>query len=274
MLLQEYNVQIEGIKLHYRMAGTGAPVLLLHGFPTSSFLYRHVAPHIAEHNQVIALDLPGFGQSDKPLDASYSFRFFNRILSQFLDHLNLPAVGLVVHDLGGPIGLHWACQNPQRVSQLAFLNTLVYPEFSWAVIAFTLALKTPGIRWWLTSPQGLKSTLYLGVHDKQQVTEEAIRGIQAPFVTSASREALIKTGIGLHMDGFKDIAKLLPSFKIPVRIIYGKHDRILPDVAQTMQRVARELPQAETTVLDAGHFLQEECPAEVGKLLAAFFAQG
>jgi haloalkane dehalogenase len=153
------------------------------------------------------------------------------------------------------------------------LNTLVYPEFSWAVIAFVLALRIPGVRWWMTSAQGLKATSQLGISDRGKLTAEAINGIQAPFTTDAARRALIKAGGNLHRDGFKEIAAKLPTFNIPVRVIYGERDRILPDVAQTMQRVKKDLPQAEVTaLLNCGHFLQEECPEEVGRLLGAFFA--
>ncbi len=265
-------VNVDGLNVHYRSAGAGEPVLLLHGFPTSSFLWRHVAPHIAHTNRVIALDLPGFGQSDKPLDVSYSFRFFEQFLSSFLEALELETISLVVHDLGGPIGLYWACQHPDRVRKLALLNTLVYPEFSWAVILFVLAVRLPGLRSILSSPWGLRAALKIGIHDKTKITPEALAAVQAPFESQDARRALIKAGSNLHPNGFRDIAHQLPEFKIPVRAIYGEHDRILPDVAKTLQRVARDLPQTVVSALpDCSHFLQEECPDEVGRLLADFF---
>lgn len=271
--LESHFVSVEGLNIHYLAAGAGEPILLLHGFPTSSFLYRNVAPYLAQKNRVIALDLPGYGKSAKPLDASYSFRFYGRVLTGLLDALNLQQIGLVVHDIGGPIGLNWAIHNPERVRRLAVLNTLVYPEMSWAVVAFVLALKTPGVAWWLTGKAGLKATMRLGLYDKQKVTPEVLAGVQTPFETPEARRALIKAGAGLHRDGFKDIAEKLPSFKMPVRVIYGERDRVLPDVAKTMARVAQDLPHAEVTALpDCGHFLQEERPDEVGQLLAEFFS--
>ncbi len=111
-----------------------------------------------------------------------------------------------------------------------------------------------------------------GVSDPRRLTEDAVRGVQAPYETRDARRALLKAGYGLHPNGLKEIAERLPSFTIPVRIIYGERDRILPDVAKTMRRVARDLPQAEVTALpDCGHFLQEEQPEEIGTMLADFF---
>src|SRR5687768_8396618 len=104
-------VEVEGLQLHYLEAGSGEPILLLHGWPTSSFLWRNMIGKLAEKNRVLALDLPGFGRSDKPLGASYSFRFYARVVSAFLDAAGVGAVGLALHDLGGPIGLYWACHN-------------------------------------------------------------------------------------------------------------------------------------------------------------------
>ena len=141
-------VEVEGLRLSYLEAGndTGSPpVLLLHGWPTNALLYRHALLAIGAHRRAIALDLPGFGESDKPLDRSYSFRFFDRLLTGFTEALGLQALGLVVHDLGGPIGVHWAVANAGRIRDLVMLNTVVFPEMSWAVKAFVAGTKLPGL---------------------------------------------------------------------------------------------------------------------------------
>lgn len=267
-------VETEGLRIAVRDEGEGTPVLLLHGWPTSSHLWRHVVPPLAEKHRVLALDLPGFGQSDKPLDASYSFRFFDRVLDGALEQLGVDSVGLAVHDLGGPVGLHWAVQRWDRIEGLALLNTLVYPTPSWAVVAFVVASYAPGLRSYLTSQVGLKHALQIGVGDPSNVSAEGIEGFQAPFRTRAARKALLKAAHGLHPGGMQTIARRLREYEGPVRIIYGAKDRILPDVDKTMKRVASELPQAQTTCFhECGHFLQEERGADIGRLLAEFFVE-
>ncbi len=271
--LKSQTVEVSGLNLHYLSAGKGEPVLLLHGWPTSSFLWRRVIPAIAEKNHVIALDLPGFGRSDKPLDATYSFRFFDGVLDGFLAALDIETISLAVHDLGGPIGLYWACRNPSRIRRLALLNTLVYPEVSWAVKLFVIGVRTPFLRDLVTSSWGLKKALEIGVTDKKRLSDDAVAGIRAPFTSREDRRALAKAGCRLSPKGFALIARRLPELTCPVRIVYGEGDRILPEVAQTMARVKKDLPQAEVTALpDCGHFLQEERGEEIGRLLAPFFA--
>lgn len=268
-------IDLDGLNLHYLEGGEGDPVLLLHGWPTSAFLYRNVAPHlVAAGRRVIALDLPGFGKSDKPLDASYSFRFFDRTLSAFLDGLGIEQTGLVVHDLGGPVGLHWMVENPTRVSALGLLNTLIYPRPSWAVVAFVVASYLPLLKGFLVSPAGLRMAMKVGTCSPDGASDEVVSGVQAPFADKAARRALLKSAHGLHPGGMKTIAQKLKDTTVPVRIIYGTQDRILPDVARTMGRAAKELelPEASVTALDGcGHFLQEDRPDEVGRILAAFF---
>jgi pimeloyl-ACP methyl ester carboxylesterase len=267
------RVQVDDLTIAYRELGSGPPVLLLHGWPTSSFLWRDVMEPIAEHNRMVAIDLPGFGGSDKPLGVRYDFDLFGRTLDGFLAALGIEEVGLAVHDLGGPVGVHWALRRPERVTKLALLNTLVYPEFSEAVLQFITACSTPELREQLTSPAGLEAAMRLGLADDGHLTDEVLAAVREPFQTADSRRALADAGIGLQPEGFVEIARLLPSLRIPVRVIYGAQDRILPDIADTMARVKTDLPQSEVTVLpDCGHFLQEEAGGEIGTLLARFFA--
>jgi pimeloyl-ACP methyl ester carboxylesterase len=266
------TVQVNDLRLGYRELGSGPAVLLLHGWPTSSFLWRNVMPPMARANRVIALDLPGFGGSDKPEGARYTFGYFERAIDGFLDELGIEDVAMAGHDLGGPVAVHWALERPGRVTKLALLNTLVYPEFSDAVMEFVRALMTPEARDRLTSPEGLEEIMRLGLVDDAVVSEELLAGVREPFQSEQARLSLAHAGIGLELETFAQIGKRLRELTMPVRVIYGEQDRILPDVAQTMERLKGDLPQADVTALpDCGHFLQEEAPDEVGRLLGRFF---
>lgn len=267
------TVDLDGLTVAYRCFGDGPPVLLLHGWPTSSYLWRNVVAPIAEHNQAIVVDLPGFGESSKPTEG-YDFAFFDRVLDGFLEALGIDQVALGAHDLGGPIALHWGLHRPARLTRLALLNTLVYPEFSAAVIDLARTLASPDRRDTLTSPQGLAALMRLGVADPSTMTEDVIQAVQAPFVTAQARLALAAAGFGLRRSGFVEIARLLPTMRVPVRIVYGAQDRLLPDIAHTVDRLRVDLPHAEITGLPGcGHFVQEDAPDQVGELLARFLAE-
>ena len=114
-----HYTQVNSLRIHYLAAGTPdpntPPILLLHGFPTSSHLYRNILPELGKTHRAIALDLPGYGLSDKPLDAKYNLTFYETILEGFLDALDIHDTDLVVHDLGGPVDLYWALRHPDRV---------------------------------------------------------------------------------------------------------------------------------------------------------------
>ena len=262
----------DGCTLGYRELGSGPAVLLLHGWPTSSLLWRGVMPAIARANRVVAFDLPGFGASDKPVDGRYDFPDFERAIEGLLERLAIGRVAVVGHDLGGPIALHWALENPDRVSALAFLNTLLYPEVSPEVVQFLTMLSTPGPRERVTSPEGLTEVMRLGLADETELPDEVLAQVLAPFATTDARLALAKAGIGLSPDEFGRLGARLSSVDVPVRVVYGERDRVLPDVADTFARLGRELPTATVTALpNCGHFLQEDDPGRVGELLADFF---
>jgi len=262
----------DGPTVAYRELGSGPAVLLLHGWPTSSVLWRAVMPTIARHNRVVAIDLPGFGASDKPVDVRYDFDVFERAIDDLLAALGIGRVAIAGHDLGGPVALHWTLDHPDQVTGLALLNTLVYPEFSQAVRDFVTKLRTPDTREHATSPEGLAEIMQLGVTDGCVLAEEVHAAVREPFASAPARLALAQAGIGLRLRGFIDMAARISSLTVPVRVIYGEQDRLLPDVAQTMARIRRDLPQTELTALpNCGHFLQEQQPELVGDLLAGFF---
>lgn len=158
-------------------------------------------PAMKKRNRVIALDLPGFGASSKPADGSYSFRFHARALDGFCATLGIEQTVLAVHDLGGPVGLYWTLQQPDRITRLALLNTLVYRQMSWAVIACVTLCRTPGLRAALTAPAGLRWAMRFGVHHKQRLGGDVIAHYQQPFAEVEACRVLAKTAYGLHPRG-------------------------------------------------------------------------
>lgn len=264
-------IQLEKLKIHYLSAGEGDVLLLLHGWPTSSWLYRNLMPILAENNRVIAIDLPGFGQSDKNPADSFSFNYYFRVIDAFLEKLEIEKVSLCVHDLGGPIGLLWAIRNQARLEKLVLLNTLVYPKMSWMVKLFGFALLTPLVNTWLAGPSGIRFSMRFGVEQKEKLTPEVLKPYQEPFQAKQARKALIKSALRLSIKGFKEIENRISELQVPVRIIYGEEDRILPDVAETMAQVQKDLPQAITSSLpNCGHFLQEDEPEKIAELIRDF----
>lgn len=265
-------IEVDDLKLHYLEAGSGDPVLLLHGWPTNAQLWRHTVAALGEHRRAIALDLPGSGRSDKPSTTRYSFRFYDQIIEKALAALGVERLGLAVHDLGGPIGLHWAARNLDRISSLALLNTLVFPQMSWAVKAFMVSLHTPGLRQLMTTPWGIRKAMRLGMVHGEKLTEQVAAHYDSHHPSGRDRTALVRTATGLHPKGFETIAASVPEWTMPVRLLYGARDRILPDVDRTMKRVAQLVPHADSTRLaDAGHFVQEDAPQVVADALAEFF---
>lgn len=267
-------INVNDVKLHYYEEGEGAAILMLHGFPTSGYLWRNVMPELSKDYRVIALDLPGFGQSDKSHNLSYSFNFYDKIIDGFLNELGISNVTLALHDLGGPLGLLWAVRHQEKLEKLVLLNTLVYSDFSWGVKLFMLGVRLPFVRTWLSSAKGIAWAMRFGVEQKEKLTPEVIQNYQVPFKSSSDQKALLKTVSNLSLKAYDEIEEIFPKLKIPIRVIYGVNDRILPKVADTMERVKSDFPSAEVTALpNCGHFLQEDEPEKIGQLILDFMQE-
>jgi pimeloyl-ACP methyl ester carboxylesterase len=267
------HATIDGLDIAYREFGEGPPILLLHGWPTSSYLFREVIGPLSEHHHVIAPDLPGFGDSSKPTDVRYDFALYERVIDGLLDHAGAFEVALVGHDLGGPIGVHWALRNRGRTTSVALLNTLLYPEFSSEILEFVALMLDPETAMEQTSPASLAEFMRSGVAEGFGLSLEVVASYLAPFTGDDERRALARAAIGLGLDGFAEIGAEIATLTIPLRMIYGEQDRILPDIATTAQRLKRDCPHAQVTSLPAcGHFLTEQEPTLVTALLAEFFA--
>ena len=258
-----HRVTVNGLNIHYRESGVPDEnrrvTLLIHGWPTSSFLWRNIMPDLGTRGWTIAPDLPGYGQSDKPMNARFNFDYWDNFISAFLNAVGAREVNLVVHDLGGPIGLVWAVRHKEMLKHLVLLNTMVYPELNWSGKLFVALTKTPLLSRLMTRPFMIRATLALGVNRKLEakIKDQYAQTYRDP----AARQCLLTSVYHLEIAESARTAKDFAGLDIPVTCIYGENDRLLPDVAHTMKRVKQDLPQATIIrIPDCGHFLQEDQP--------------
>lgn len=256
-------ISVNGIKTFYLDAGSGPVVFCIHGVPTSSFLYRKVAGELSTRNRrVIAIDLPGLGLSDRPVDFEYIFSNLGDFCSDFLDQLGIKEIHLVIHDIGCPVGLYMAYRQPSRIQSITVLNAMLDVEhfkkplpmrpFEAPVLGEAeLAMFTP-----TTFQLMMKGA---GVVDMDVISKEEI----AVYTQLLKREDDGKAFLKI-MRNFEQTSEFTeacyaawqnPAY--PVQLIWGDKDPFL-----TYEDKAKEFQEARPGVpairVESRHFLQEE----------------
>jgi len=278
-----HRVEADGVKIFYREAGPkDAPtVLLLHGFPTSSFQYRELIPRLAERYRVIAPDLPGFGFTEIPEKRGYTFTFdaLAKTIEAFIDALGLKRYALYVFDYGAPTGLRVAMARPENVTAIVSQNGNAYEEGlgdAWAPIR----------RYWTTpsseNREAIRKSLNADGMRREYGAGIADTDVLAPEGYTLDAALLARPGNqDIQLDLFLDYAnnvKLYPKFheyfrkwKPPLLAIWGKNDPyFIPPGAEAFKR---DIPNAEVRFLDTGHFALETHVNEVAHRMREFLAK-
>jgi pimeloyl-ACP methyl ester carboxylesterase len=271
---------VEGIDIFYREAGMPAApvVLLLHGFPTSSHMFRNLMPLLAHRYRVIAPDYPAFGYSGTPDRRAfvYSFARFADLIDGLLNQLGVEHYALYAQDYGAPVGFRLALRHPERITALVIQNGNAYEEGLqqfWNPIKAYWADGSDAHRAALRAGLTLAATKsqYLdGVRDPSRV---------APDAWLHDQTLLDRPGIDeIMLDLFKDYGSnvgLYPQFQAffrsrrpPTLIVWGKHDVIFP--ADGARAYLRDLPDAELHLLDTGHFALEDKGDDIAALMLDF----
>ena len=199
------DVEVLDSHMHHEEAGTGDPIVLLHGNPTSSFMWRKVIPGLASEGRCLALDLIGMGRSGKP-DIDYGFVDHARYLAAWLDTLGLDDITFVGHDWGGALAFDWASRHPDRVAGMAFFETIIKPvtwdEWYWPDPSreFFEGFRTPGTGEELILDQNaFVEGIPFGVH--RTLSDEEMDGYRAPFVEREARRPVLAWPRQLPIDG-------------------------------------------------------------------------
>lgn len=241
----------------------GDPVLLIHGFPESSFMWREILPAIAEAGRrAIAPDLLGYGDSEPDPPGNWERQI--EALAEFVEALGLDRLTLVVHDWGGLIGLRWACDHPERVSGLVISDTGFFADGKWHGMA--AGLRTPDQGEQMLEGLDRESFGALMRASKAKFAERALDEYFKCFSTPERRAGILE----LYRSG--DFAKLAPykgklaKLGVPVLLLWGERDEFAPVAGA--HRLKREIPGAELEILrGAGHFVYADEPDQCAAIL-------
>jgi len=253
----------------YHRAGTGEPLLLVHGITTYSFIWRRVMPHLIDKYDVIAVDLLGCGDSDKPLDRSYSLTSHAGYLKEFLDAMGIAKVHFVGHDLGGGIAQIFAVRHPEMLYDLTVINAVAH-DF-WPVQPI-IAMRTPIVRQLMMAAVdagAFKLIVKRGLYHKDHLTPELMDLFMKPMRTPDGRKAFLHFARCLDNKNLTEIEADLRKLALPVLIIRGDADVYL--ASAIAERLHREIPGSELArISTGGHFIQEDEPEKIAQLIADF----
>lgn len=276
-----YNsIKVNGLNLFYREAGPAdAPViLLLHGYPTSSFMFRNLIPILSQHYHVIAPDLPGFGYSDAPARDQYTFENLAKTMQSFVDELGLKRFAIYVFDYGAPVGFRLALANQEKITGIISQNGNAYEE----------GLSTgwnPIQKYWqdpsAENRLALKDFISLKVTKFQYLEGVSDPSLIAPETYTLDQYFLDRPGSGeMQLDLLRDYrnnVKLYPAFQAYFRdkkpkllAVWGNKDPyFLPAGAEAYKK---DIPDATVKFYNTGHFALETHVQEIGKDILDFLA--
>jgi haloalkane dehalogenase len=261
-----------GLRMHYLDEGSGPPVLLLHGEPTWSYLYRKIIPELTPAARAIAPDYFGFGRSDKPLRLEdYTYDFHVGSISRLVEELDLRDLTIVVQDWGGPVGVRVAVEQPDRIARLVIMNTGIGggrpPSDEW--LRFRDFVRRVGTE--------LVPGKLVRISAVQPMSDEVEEAYSAPWPVPESKAGILAFPDLVpispeHPDtpAHQRVREQLGRWEKPALVLFSDSDPIFSPRAA--ERIAEHIPGAlePEMVAGAGHFLQEDQGEQIGRRIAAF----
>ena len=276
-------VEIDGIRLHYLDEGSGPPILMVHGQPTWSYLYRKmIPPLVAAGYRCVVPDLMGFGLSDKPADESaYSLQRHVELVTGLVEKLTLQGVTIVGQDWGGPIGLRYAIEHQDNIRALVILNTLVrtLPSDLRTMhmrIMIKVLFQNGAFPSFLIRRLDLFRRMMYRIGFKMSSDPQVMKQYLMPHPTSDSRAGIAAFPKMLPLSAahpnaqyINEIEETLVKWDVPVQVMFSDKDLIFK--VEEGQRIASMVPNGRFQVVrNAGHFLQEDAGEEIAERIVTF----
>lgn len=279
-----YNkVRIDGLDVFYREAGDKSKptILLLHGFPTSSQMFRNLIPQLADKYHVVAPDYPGFGQSSMPKVTEFDYTFDNlaRVVEKFTNAIGLQKYSLYVQDYGAPVGFRLAAKHPERVQALIVQNGNAYDEglgdFWIPIKAFwkeRSEKNADGLRKFLTL-EATKWQWTHGTRNTKNINPDTWTIDQALLEREGNKEIQLQLfyDYGSNPPLYPQWQAYFRKHQPPTLVVWGKNDFIFP--ATGAEPYKRDLKNIEFHLLNTGHFALEEDADTIANYIHGFLAK-
>ncbi len=265
--------QLPAGRMHYVDEGSGEVILFVHGTPTWSFLFRDFIKNLAQHYRCVAIDHLGFGLSDKPKNSEGTPQAHAKNLSAFVDQRKLKNITLVVHDFGGPIGLGWAVENPDRVKRIVLFNTWLWEtKHEPAVRKVDRVVNSfLGRFLYLQINFSPKVLLKKGFSDKKNLSKAMHQHYIRPFPSKESRRSLLNLAQSLlgSSDWYQQQGEKLDTLRDkPQLILWGIKDTFI--TPKYLERWKARWPKAAVREFKCGHFVPEEKTQEALNAINSF----
>jgi pimeloyl-ACP methyl ester carboxylesterase len=267
--LEARHATVDGHRLRYVRAGSGPAVVLLHGFGSSLYTWKDVIPALAARHDAVALDLPGFGESDRP--ASLSFEDLPRAVLGLMDQLGIERAALVGNSMGGATAALVAAREPGRVSALVLVDAAGFnlePAQQPGLVRLTTSSLAPLVGLLPGKRLVVEASLRQVFHDPARVTPERLSEYLAAGERPGTLRAMRSLGTSL-VDRPSVVAESLARIGARTLVVWGDDDRWIP-LADADRFVAAIPGSRKVVILACGHVPQEERPDEVARLLVSF----
>jgi len=276
-------IDIKGSRMHYIDEGDGNPFLLLHGNPTSSYLWRNIIPHLVPHGRVIAPDLIGMGKSDKP-DIDYRFLTHSEYLDEFIEKLGLTNIVLVIHDWGSGLGFYYANRHENNIKGIAFMESILRPmkwkEFSliYKFIFKRFRHEKKGKRMIMKNNFFVERMLKMATSRK--LGEAEMTRYREPYPDYQSRFPLYVWPNEIPIDGhpsdtnevISKYSKWLKDTELPKLLLWFKPGALI--TVKSVPMIEESFKNLKSVYLGKGiHYVQEDNPDGIGNAIVEWFKQ-
>jgi haloalkane dehalogenase len=271
-----HHLDVDGARVHYVDEGTGPPLLLLHGNPTWSFLYREIILGLRDRFRCIALDLPGFGLSTAPDGYGFTAAEHAAVVEHFVLALDLSNVTMMVQDWGGPIGFATATRHPERFTAFVIGNTWAWPKSDPGTQLFSRTLAGPLGRYLIRHRNFFVETIIPAGVRLRELPDKVMDAYRGPFPTVESRRPahVFPREILAARPLLADIERGLPALRDRRALLVWPTKDVAFRGAER-RRWERTFPEHHTVLLEgAGHFIQEDAPDQIVGAIREWADQG